>query len=114
MAGGINPIQPQTLQQLSKPAINPMDIIKSYYQGASLKEDQEDRQIKRELNDKQMELADLNIEQKRMKGVGSAAIGMLEMSRNTDNEMNFLEQYRTYRENAPEGVKEQLSEQFQT
>lgn len=111
----IQPISQQTLENIGGQTTQKaaQGMLQTAMNAYSVYSDIQDRQMKRESHDKEMELADLNIEIKKQKGVGSAAIGVLDMLDRTKNPMNFIEQYRTYRDNAPEGVKEMLPEGFQ-
>lgn len=107
-------IDPQTLaaiggQKQSAAAGQFQQSMSNLY---SVTADMKERQLQRESHDKQMEVMDLKIEAQKQKAIGSAAVGVREMLDRTDNPANFIEQYRAYRSNAPDGVREHMPEAF--
>lgn len=112
----INPISQETLEAIGgqKTARAAQQFQQSMSNLYAVTSDIKDRQMKREAHQKQMRLADLNIESKVQKGLGSSAIGVLDLLNQTENFENFMENYQSFRANSPQGIQEGMPNTFNT
>jgi len=107
----VEKVSQQTLQNISNP-IQGGSVLSGYMKGLSLREEKESNALKKTMLSQQMEINDLTLESKRQQGLGSAAFGVLDMLDRASSPMEAASMYETYRNNAPDGVREELPRDF--
>lgn len=110
----VQPIDPQTLQAIGgqKTAQAAKQFQQSMASLYSVSADMREREQKRELHARQMELTDLNIAAKEQEALGATAVGVLNMLDTLKSPTNFVEQYRAYRGALDPSVRDKVPEGF--